>query len=132
MGPQNHAIYLWSHMHFVLDYNGDQIVVANVTEKTKEIELPDEYSGQESMDVTFTYSATWRENAQQPFKTRHQKDGVFFPKTLEIHWLSIINSAVLVLLLVGFVLLILTRMLNKDFAQYSKENDEELDDELAE
>lgn len=54
------------------------------------------------------------------FKARHQSDQSFFPTTLEIHWLSIINSAVLVLLLVGFVLLILTRMLNKDFAQYAK------------
>jgi hypothetical protein len=27
-------------MHFQLEYNGDQIVVANVTEKMKEVQLP--------------------------------------------------------------------------------------------
>ena len=33
----------------------------------------------------------------------------FFPKELEIHWLSIVNSIVLVILLLGFIVLILVR-----------------------
>jgi transmembrane 9 superfamily protein 1 len=80
------------------------------------------------------YSVSWKENKGIPFKKRHRMDHTFFPKTLEIHWLSMINSAVLVLLLVGFVMLILTRMLNKDFAQYAKGDDDDVDieDDLEE
>lgn len=41
---------------------------------------------------------------------RNTLQQVFFPKSLEIHWLSIINSVVLVCLLLGFVMLILVSM----------------------
>lgn len=77
--------------------------------------------------ASFRYSVSWKENKNIPFNKRHRLDHSFFPKTLEIHWLSMINSAVLVMLLVGFVLLILTRMLNKDFAQFAKGDDDDGD-----
>ena len=48
--------------------------------------------------------------------------GKFFPKTLEIHWLSVINSVVLVVLLTGFILIILMRVLRNDFTRYNKED----------
>ena len=35
--PGTSTTYLWTHMHFALQYNGDQIVVANVTEKMHEV-----------------------------------------------------------------------------------------------
>ena len=41
------------------------------------------------------------------YSQRNSLQQVFFPKSLEIHWLSIINSVVLVCLLLGFVMLIL-------------------------
>lgn len=40
-------------------------------------------------------------------RSKRVRDSGFFPKTLEIHWLSIINSMVLVFLLIGFVVIIL-------------------------
>ena len=40
-------------------------------------------------------------------RAKRVRDNSFFPKTLEIHWLSIINSMVLVFLLIGFVVIIL-------------------------
>ena len=43
-------------MHFQLDYNGNQIVVANVTEKMKEVQLPTLSDGEE-FEVTFSYVA---------------------------------------------------------------------------
>jgi len=43
---------------------------------------------------------------------------------LQIHWLSIINSVVLVCLLLGFVVLILMRILRNDFARYNLADDE--------
>lgn len=40
-------------MHFQLEYNGNQIVVANVTEKMKEVQLPQLNEGEEK-EVTFS------------------------------------------------------------------------------
>jgi hypothetical protein len=39
---------------------------------------------------------------------------------LEIHWLSIMNSLVLVVLLTAFVALIVSRVLSNDYSRYSK------------
>jgi len=44
---------------------------------------------------------------------------------LEIHWLSIINSTVLVILLTGFLAIILLRILKSDYANYAKESEED-------
>ena len=41
----------------------------------------------------------------------------FLPQSFEIHWLSIINSFVLVLLLTGFLSIILMRVLKNDFSK---------------
>lgn len=46
--------------------------------------------------------------------------------TLQIHWFSIINSCVTVLLLTGFLSTILLRVLKNDFMKYTK------DDEMGE
>jgi transmembrane 9 superfamily protein 1 len=76
-------------------------------------------------EVTFTYGVTWYEDA-----TPHQKrmvkyaDGGFVPKNLEIHWLSIINSFVLVILLTVFLGIILVRVLKNDFSRYMSLEDE--------
>jgi hypothetical protein len=39
---------------------------------------------------------------------------------LEIHWLSIMNSFILVLLLTGFVAVIIMRILKRDFSRYAR------------
>jgi transmembrane 9 superfamily protein 1 len=48
----------------------------------------------------------------------------FLKQHLEIHWFSIINSCVTVLLLTGFLATILMRVLKNDFVKYS------IDDEV--
>lgn len=71
------------------------------------------------LTVTYTYSVRWHESPL-PYARRAERlrDHSFFPKTLEIHWLSIINSLVLVVLLLGFVVIILMRVLKNDFARF--------------
>jgi hypothetical protein len=44
-------------------------------------------------------------------------DSRFLPGSFEIHWLSIINSLVLVLLLTAFLTIILMRVLKNDFTR---------------
>ena len=50
----------------------------------------------------------------------------FLPQHLEIHWFSIINSCVTVLLLTGFLATILMRVLKNDFIKYTTGRDDEV------
>ena len=51
-------------------------------------------------------------------RMKRYADSTFLPSTFEIHWLSIINSFVLVMLLTAFLAIILMRILKKDFSKY--------------
>lgn len=67
--------------------------------------------------VTFTYAVYWR-LSPTPFATRWDKYlHVYDPK---IHWFSLINSAIIVIFLVGMVSTILVRTLRKDIARYNR------------
>lgn len=79
----------------------------------------------EQNKVAFTYNVYWRPSPT-PFATRwdkylHQYD----PK---IHWFSLVNSAVIVVFLVGMVSTILVRTLKKDIARYNRLDQLGLDD----
>jgi hypothetical protein len=56
----------------------------------------------DSIPVEFSYSVKWKETSI-PFDRRMEKYSrySFLPQHLEIHWFSIINSCVTVLLLTG-------------------------------
>ncbi|XP_072042400.1 transmembrane 9 superfamily member 1-like [Amphiura filiformis] len=123
--PHTHKLYLWVHHHFHLEFNDDQIIYANVSTRDKQpVSLDDTIIA--PLEIRFTYSVSWHETkttyAQRASKLI--KDNSFFPKTLEVHWLSIINSMVLVFLLLGFVVIILMRVLKNDFARYNLDEDE--------
>lgn len=65
------------------------------------------------------------------FENRMQRyeDSSFLPASFEIHWLSIINSFVLVLLLTAFLAIILMRILKNDFSRYMDVDEDELTEE---
>lgn len=118
---------LWTHLDFNIEYNGDSVIFANVSVKDVKPFPLEEGAGAAvggvgvgggSLTVTHTYSVHWFESSL-PYVRRAERlrDYSFFPKTLEIHWLSIINSLVLVVLLLGFVIIILMRVLKNDFAR---------------
>lgn len=58
------------------------------------------------------------------------REDSFLPQHMEIHWFSIINSGVLVLLLLGILVTIFMRVLKHDFAKFSR--DDELGDDADE
>ncbi|XP_041092632.1 transmembrane 9 superfamily member 1 [Polyodon spathula] len=120
--PHSHKIGLWTHLDFNIEYNGDHVIFANVSVKDVKPQQLDGAGG--ALSVTHSYSVRWYESAL-PAERRAERlrDFSFFPKTLEIHWLSIINSLVLVVLLLGFVIIILMRVLKNDFARYNIEED---------
>ncbi|XP_032827128.1 transmembrane 9 superfamily member 1 isoform X3 [Petromyzon marinus] len=116
--PHSHKVGLWTHLHFTVEYNGDQVIFANVSTRDAKPYSLDEL--EPGAVVTHTYTVKWQPTSV-PYERRGERlrDRSFFPKTLEIHWLSIINSMVLVFLLIGFVLIILMRVLKNDFARYN-------------
>ncbi|EHA51517.1 hypothetical protein MCOR27_000388 [Pyricularia oryzae] len=75
--------------------------------------------------VQFSYSVYWVESPTV-WATRWDKYlRVFDPK---IHWFSLINSTVIVLVLVATVMSILVRALRKDIARYNRLDQIDLDD----
>lgn len=80
--------------------------------------------------VQFSYSVEWIEDELE-WKDRMSlyADSKFLPSSFEIHWLSIINSFVLVLLLTAFLTIILLRVLKNDFSRYMELEDDAMDEE---
>lgn len=149
--------YLYTHLHFSLGYNGDKMVTANVSaspayrqditgpEDTEAMNLGESKgrlggSGGEgagdkphpdNLRVTFSYSVSWVQSSV-PYDERLDVYSAsnFLPATLEIHWLSIINSLVLVMLLTAFLAIILMRVIKNDFTRYMRaDEDEEVGEE---
>lgn len=117
--------YLFKHLHFTILYNNDHIIYANVTADPHKIQ---ELGDEDDYFFDFSYSADWEET-DWPFQQRMKLYEDFFSKELEIHWLSIMNSFVLVLLLTGFLAIIIMRILKSDYNRYAKTTADEEDDQ---
>jgi len=81
-------------------------------------------------DVQFSYSVEWYpEQLEWKDRLTRYTESRFVPASFEIHWLSIINSFVLVLLLTAFLTIIMLRVLKNDFSRYMELDDEALEEE---
>ncbi|KAJ7350992.1 Transmembrane 9 super member 1 [Desmophyllum pertusum] len=115
--PHSHKVFLWAHLNFNIEFNGDQIISANVsTANHQPVSLDDV---QLPFKVQFTYSVMWS-SINTPYAER-----------LKIQrWWELLSKefGVLVFLLMGFVVIILMRVLKNDFAKYNISDDDEIDD----
>lgn len=85
---------------------------------------------EEPLTVKFSYSVEWiPEDLPWAMRMSRYTDSKFLPTSFEIHWLSIINSFVLVLLLTAFLMIIMLRVLKNDFARYMDLDDDALEEE---
>uniref|UniRef100_A0A7S1G5G4 Transmembrane 9 superfamily member n=1 Tax=Bicosoecida sp. CB-2014 TaxID=1486930 RepID=A0A7S1G5G4_9STRA len=116
--------YLYTHLHFTIMYNGDHVIAANVTSRPED--RVDISSGARTR-VRFSYSSEWLQTTL-PFEDRLERNSKarFLPESLEIHWLSIINSLVLVVLLTAFLVIILVKVVRNDFTRYMTADEEDL------
>lgn len=76
-------------------------------------------------DITWTYSVQWIEMPERKWRTRWD---VYFDVgsgSKEVHWFSIVNALMIVLVLSGMVLIILLRALKRDINQYNRVPTEE-------
>ena len=114
---QEERYMLFTHVHFEVLYNVDRVVEISVSTDTNQaVDITEEVP----KDVKFTFSAKWLPSPRT-FEKRMEKyqKYSFLPQHLEIHWFSIINSCVTVLLLTGFLATILMRVLKNDFIKYA-------------
>jgi Endomembrane protein 70 len=83
------------------------------------------------MHIQFSYSVEWYEEPNLLWKNRMTRyaESRFLPSSFEIHWLSIINSFVLVLLLTAFLTIILLRVLKNDFSRFMELDDDGMEEE---
>jgi len=119
--------FLFTHLDFSIAYNGGHIIEVNVSaDPLQRIDLA--LNG--AREVEFSYSVRWV-SSDVAFADRMSRYAQysFLPQSFEIHWLSIINSFVLVLLLTGFLSIILMRVLKNDFSRYATAEADEEDDE---
>ena len=112
---------MFTHFHFELLHNDGKVIEINVS--SDPVRTVDITTG-DSLKVQFSYSIKWK---QTKTTYEHRMDRYsrysFLPQHLEIHWFSIINSCVTVLLLTGFLATILLRVLKNDFLKYTKDDE---------
>jgi Endomembrane protein 70 len=78
--------------------------------------------------VRFSYSVKFVESdTTYEDRMKVYEESAFLPATLEIHWLSIINSLVLVVLLTAFLGIILLRVVKNDFTRYMRQGDDDVE-----
>ncbi|KAE8673143.1 Transmembrane 9 superfamily member 4 [Hibiscus syriacus] len=118
--------YLFKHLIVEIHHNKDQVIEVTVrSDPNALVDLTED----DPVDVDFMYTVQWKET-NTPFEKRMDKYSLSssLPHHLEIHWFSIINSRVTVLLLTGFLATILMRVLKNDFIKYAHD-DESADDQ---
>merc|ERR1719223_1037983 len=111
--------------------NKGHIVSATVsTNGDKKVDITDTTSPTAEA-VNFSYSVQWVDEPEILWKDRMSRyvDNRFLPNGFEIHWLSIINSFVLVLLLTAFLTIIMMRVLKNDFSKYMELDEETMEEE---
>lgn len=118
--------HLFTHLDFSVAWNGDRIIEVNVS--ADPLQRVDLSSGVH--EIEFSYSVRWMSTTvTHEERMNRYAQYSFLPQAFEIHWLSIINSFVLVLLLTGFLSIILMRVLKNDFTRYASSTDDDEDEE---
>lgn len=124
---QGSRVYLYPHLSFSVGFSGDQIVAVNVTaDPHRRVDVSETNLGQE---IVFSYSVDWVHQPHLSYSDRmhrYEEHSPFLPETFEIHWLSIINSVVLVFLLMAFLAMVLLRILKNDFSKFVNVDEEDL------
>lgn len=128
MGTGEGKTYLFPHLQFIFGVNKNKIVSAAVrTDASKKVDITDV---SEPQKITFTYSVDFiPEELEWKHRMTRYTNNMFAPASTEIHWLSIINSCVLVLLLTAFLTIIFMRVLKNDFTNYMDIEEEIVEEE---
>lgn len=117
---------LYTHSVFTILYNDDRVIdVQWAHDAARALDI----SGDGDVKVKWSYSVTWVKSdvsfEDRLVKFRHS----FLQQNLEIHWFSITNSLITVMLLLGFLATILLRIVRRDLVKYTLMSGDSDDDE---
>jgi transmembrane 9 superfamily protein 1 len=112
---QNVRFLLFTHLLFEVFYNQDRVIEIVVTpDDDKVADITQDVGSL----LSFTYSVKWQPtNKTYDERLEKYQKSSLLPENMEIHWFSIVNSCVTVLLLTGFLATILMRVLKNDFVK---------------
>mmetsp|Transcript_22340 Transcript_22340/g.31269 ORF Transcript_22340/g.31269 Transcript_22340/m.31269 type:complete len:598 (+) Transcript_22340:105-1898(+) len=121
------SYYLFTHLEYSIAYNGDNVIGVNLTTDARQrVKLQE---GKPAL-VEFSYSAQWKPtHVKYINRMSLYAQAALHNQSMDIHWLSIVNSFVLVILLTSFLAIIMMRILRKDFARYMEDPEDAGDDE---
>lgn len=126
---KEHGVYLYTTIHFKMSFNRDRVIEAKVTPDPATRLILEE--GATSLEVTFAYTAKWQET-DVTFDDRSANNAAeLFKDEVEIQWFSIVNSFVLVVLLTGFLVYIVMKILKRDYQRYAQLEEEEEQEETG-
>ncbi|CAL5427768.1 unnamed protein product [Camellia sinensis] len=121
----DYKYFLFTDIEFEILYNKEHVIEINAPIHTNfVIDLTED----KEVDVEFRYTVKWIET-NIPFKKRMEKC-TMPPHRLMIHWFTLINSCLTVLIQLGCFVMFYVRVLKKDINKYA--NDEELLDNQEE
>ena len=128
MGTGAGNTYLFTHLKFTFGMNKNKIVSASVsTDVAERVDISDV---SKPMKVKFSYSVEFKQDVLEwKHRMTRYTNNMFASQSSDIHWLSIINSCVLVVLLTAFLTIILMRILKQDFSNYMDIEEEIVEEE---
>lgn len=129
-GVAQDRYFLVSYMDFIIGSNEAEVVSANVTQELNLEHLVDITNWKEGMVIPFSYSVHWVDlphiSPAQALELQLKATMPHGHQNMDIHWLAIINSFVLMLLILSLFLLIIIRVVRSDLSRYLQIPDEEL------
>lgn len=110
-------VYIYTHKTFDIAYNGERVIHVNLTS-----ESPQPIAAGAKLE--FSYTVRWTPS-DIPYARRFERylDYNFFEH--QIHWFSIFNSFMMVIFLTGLVSMIMLRTLRRDYARYTRRDDDD-------
>ena len=105
---------VFAHRAFSFAVNGDRIISVNVTNEAPVPIRP-------GAAIDLSYSVAWAETEvefSKRFSLYLDRDAHFLEH--QIHWFSVVNSALMVVFLTGVVAAIMIKVLKSDFSRYAR------------
>ncbi|XXG65025.1 hypothetical protein AAC387_Pa05g2829 [Persea americana] len=121
--------YLFNHIQFNVIFNQNQVIeISAFSDPSYVVNVTDNAE----TEAEFMYSVRWS-GTPVHFGNRMDKylKSSLLPHHLELHWFSIINSVVIVVLLVGFFVTTFFRTIKNDMIKYSQKDRQEDKEEVG-
>uniref|UniRef100_A0A9J2Q2V1 Transmembrane 9 superfamily member n=1 Tax=Ascaris lumbricoides TaxID=6252 RepID=A0A9J2Q2V1_ASCLU len=122
--PHSHKIFLYNNFIFIIEYNPDLQEIISVKLQS-DVDSAKDMSTFEKNELEWFYSVHWT-TTKQRVRQEEDKQAFFNARTMRIQWISVLNSALLVVLLVLLVGFILLSVVRRDLNRYNDVNEDEL------